>query len=80
MVRCRHGEKGEFTDKQSKTPVSGMEPASGGVPEQRAVGRTKVPGKWDSGIHLFLLAAEGVPGPERSPGGNLCSGAKVETL
>ena len=52
-----------------------MESACGGVPEQRAVGRPMVPGKWDSGIHLFLLAEEGVSGPARSPGGNLCGGA-----
>ena len=45
-----------------------MEPTCGGLPEQRAAGRTMVPGKRDSGIHLFLLAEEGVSGAERSPG------------
>ena len=37
--------------------------------------RPEQPGKWDSGIYLFLLAEEGVSDPERSPGGNLCRGA-----
>ena len=48
-----------------------MEPAGGGLPEQRADSSAVVPGKWDRGIHLFLLAEEGVPGLEGSPGGNL---------
>ena len=52
-----------------------MEPTCGGLTEQRAAGRTMVPGKWDSGIHLFLLAEEGVSGPERSPGSDLRRGA-----
>ncbi len=74
-MRCRHGEGSKFTESQSTTAVGGMEPASGGLPEQWAVGRPMVPGEWNRGIHLFLLAEEGVPGPERSPGGNLCRGA-----
>ena len=41
-----------------------------GLPEQRAAGRSMVPGKWNSGIHLFLLAAEG----------NLCRGANRGVL
>ena len=52
-----------------------MEPTCGSLPEQRAVGRSMVPGKWDSGIYLFLLAEEGVSGPERSPGSDLRRGA-----
>ena len=52
-----------------------MEPARGGLPKQRTVGRSMVPGKWESDIHLLLLAAEGVSGPERHPGGDLCRGA-----
>ena len=36
-----------------------MEPACGGLPEQWAVGRPMVPGEWNRGIHLFLLAEEG---------------------
>ena len=74
-MRCRHGEDGKFTEIQSTTPVGGMGPTCGGLPEQRAIGRPMVQGKWDSGIYLFLLAEEGVSGPERSPGGNLCRGA-----
>ena len=45
------------------------------MPEQRAAGRTMVPGKRYRSIHLFLLAEEGVSGIERSPGGNLRRGA-----
>ena len=52
-----------------------MESACGGLPEQRAAGRSMVPGKWDSGIHLFLLAEEGISGAERTPGGDLRRGA-----
>ena len=69
IVKCRHGENGKFTESYSATPAGGMKPVGGGVPEQRATGRTMVPGKWDRGIHLFLLAEEGVSGSKRSPGG-----------
>ena len=44
-----------------------MEPAGGGLPEQRADSSAVVPGKWHRSIHLFLLAEEGVPGLEGSP-------------
>ena len=71
----RNGANDEHTEIKSTRAVGGMGPASGGLPEQWAVGRSRVSGKWDSGIHLFLLAEEGVSGTERSPEGDLCRGA-----
>ena len=31
-----------------------MEPTCGSLPEQRTIGRSMVPGKWDSGIYYFF--------------------------
>lgn len=51
--------------------VGGVESAYGGLPEQRAVGRSVVPGKWDAVSGYFSWQRK-VLGPERSPGCNLC--------
>lgn len=69
--RWRQRTNGEFTASQSRTAAGGMGPKGGGLPEQRAAGRSVVRGTWDRGIHLFCLAEEGVPGLEGSSGDNL---------
>ena len=69
--RWRQRTNGEFTASQSRTAAGGMGPKGGGLPEQRAAGRSVVRGTWDRGIHLICLAEEGVPGLEGSSGDNL---------
>lgn len=74
-MRQRHGANGEFAESQPAAAASGMEPAGGGLPGQWADSSAVVPGTWDRGIHLFLLAKKGVSGLEGSPGDNLRRGA-----
>ena len=45
--------------------------------EQQTIGRSMMPGKWNRSIHLFLLAAKGVSGPERSSGDNFCRSSSI---
>ena len=71
MVRCRYGANGEYTERQSATPVGRMQQMYGSVPEQWGASRSMMPGKWDRGIYLFLPAEQSVSGPARSSGGIL---------